>query len=199
MDDMTLDEVLDSVWQRWVRGRADRRSPFHTPIVATVDASGNPHQRVMVLRETNRADRRLRFHTDVRSAKVEQIGDGASVSVIAYDATAKIQIRFTGSAHIEKDGEAANMAWANSALTSKRCYLAEPAPGTPVKQPSSGLTDAQENALPAVEDLEAARPAFSVLFVSITSIEWLYLAARGHRRARFDWDGTEWVGTWLVP
>ncbi len=199
MTELTLNEVLDSVWQRWTRGKADRKSPLHTPIVGTADANGAPHQRVMVLREVNRAERRMRFHTDIRSTKIEQVGSSALVSVIGYDPSAKIQLRVSGTARVEQDGDAADKAWAASALSSRRCYLASPGPGTIVDAPISGLTAEQELAVPSEEESEAARPAFAVLLVEITSIEWLYLAASGHRRARFVWDGAGWTGSWMVP
>ncbi len=199
MTEMTLDEVLESLWQRWTRGKADRNSPLHTPVVGTVDASGKPKQRVMVLREVNRTERRMRFHTDIRSAKVDQIGDAAPVSVIGYDPSAKIQLRLSGTARIEQDSETADKAWAASALSSRRCYLANPGPGTAVDAPMSGLTAEQELVVPSQDESEAARPAFAVLLIDVTTVEWLYLAASGHRRARFDWDGAAWRGTWLIP
>jgi len=38
---------------------------------------------------------------------------------------------------------------------------------------------------------------FTVIKCNIKSIEWLYLAAKGHRRAKFDLKNNENV--WLVP
>ena len=64
----TLDAVLADIWMRLVRGGADRRSAFHTPVVASVDADGLPQQRVMVLRKCIEAEAVMRFHTDLRSA-----------------------------------------------------------------------------------------------------------------------------------
>ena len=38
---------------------------------------------------------------------------------------------------------------------------------------------------------------FTVIQCNIESIEWLYLAAKGHRRARFDFSNNK--QNWLVP
>ena len=40
-----------------------------------------------------------------------------------------------------------------------------------------------------------------VLLVEIETIEWLYLANAGHRRARWQWDALQnsWAGSWLIP
>ena len=65
-----LDGSLAHAWAMIGRGVADRRSAFHTPVVATVDETGAPSQRVMVLRAADSAARTLRLHTDQRFGKV---------------------------------------------------------------------------------------------------------------------------------
>ncbi|MFM9853623.1 MAG: pyridoxamine 5'-phosphate oxidase family protein [Sphingomonadaceae bacterium] len=193
----SLDDVLSDVWSRWVRGGADRKSAFHTPVVASVDDAGNPQQRVMVLRKCDAAARMIRFHTDIRSAKVAQIGK--RVSVIGYDPAAKIQIRVSGTAAIERDGLLADAAWAASNASSRRCYLAEPGPGTVTPLPGSGLPASVESRVPDIEETLPGRGNFAVMMVTLDSLEWLYLAHDGHRRARFVWDDDAWRGVWLIP
>jgi pyridoxamine 5'-phosphate oxidase len=78
------------------RGGKDRRSPMHSPVVATIDADGQPQQRIMILRQVDWSVRQLRFHTDSRTAKVEQLDVNGRVSVLAYDPSAKIQLRLSG-------------------------------------------------------------------------------------------------------
>jgi pyridoxamine 5'-phosphate oxidase len=193
----SLDEVLCDIWMRLVRGGADRKSAFHTPVVGSVDDASHPQQRVMVLRKCDEAARTMRFHTDIRSAKVHQI-DGR-VSIIGYDPSAKIQIRVGGTAAIERDGDVADAAWAASNASSRRCYLAEPGPGTISEHPSSGLPASVENRVPDIAETESGRANFAVLMVTLDCLEWLYLAHDGHRRARFVWEAGEWRGVWLIP
>ena len=196
-----LDAVRADIFRRLGRASKDRRSAMHTPVIATVRADGTPSQRVMVLRAFDSATATLRFHTDARAAKVGEIGDGAPVSVLAYDPGAKRQFRLSGTGRIEADGETADKAWSDATLFARRCYLADPAPGTVSDVPVSGLPADIEGRKPK-DDAEVApgRANFAVLLARIDTIEFLHLAHTGHRRAifRLQPDGS-WHGQWLVP
>lgn len=195
-----LEDIASDCWQRLRRGAKDRRHAFHQLTIANIDAAGQPHQRIMVLREADSAERLLRFNTDARAAKVGMIGDGAKVSVLAYDFKAKIQIRLHGVAQIEQQGPRADAAWAKATLFARRCYLADPAPGSFTEQPISGLPADLEGIEPTLERSEAGRVNFSLLLITIDQMEWLYLAHTGHRRAQFIHDtGSGWQGRWMVP
>jgi pyridoxamine 5'-phosphate oxidase len=190
-----LDDIYRDIWQRITRGKADRKSPFHNPVVGTADGS----MRVMVLRNVNVETSTIRFHTDMRSGKIAKIGDKAPVSVLFYDAQAKVQIRASGIGRIEQSGETADSAWARSPNTSRRCYLAHTGPGTIVDAPTSGLPERYETTIPTLEETEAGRANFAILLITLNRLEWLYLAHDGHRRAAFERDGDVWQGHWLVP
>ncbi len=196
-----LDSVLADVWQRLGRAAKDRRAAMHTPVVATITRAGLPSQRVMVLRSFDRASATLRFHTDSRAAKAEQVGSGSPVSILGYDAGAKRQFRLSGTARIETDTPAADQAWTESTLFARRCYLADPAPGTVSDQPVSGLAPDIEGRKPEDDDEVApGRANFALLMAEIDTIEFLHLAHTGHRRAMFvrSAEGL-WQGEWLVP
>lgn len=194
-----LDEILNDIWTRWVRGCADRRSPFHTPVVATASARGAPAQRVMVLRKVDRSAGVLRFHTDHRSAKAAQIGLHKSISVLGYDAGAKIQLRAEGTATIEHDGATADQAWAATSGSGRRSYLTTLAPGSISDVATSGLPESFERSVPTPDESEAGRANFAIVPVAIDYLEWLHLAATGHRRAGFTREGETWRGRWLIP
>lgn len=196
-----LDAVLVDIWQRLGRAAKDRRAAMHTPVVATITAGGYPSQRVMVLRAFDRASATLRFHTDARAAKVDQVGDGSPVSVLAYDPGAKRQFRLSGIARIETDSVAADGAWAEATLFARRCYLADPAPGTLSNAPVSGLPADIEGRKPDDDDEVApGRANFALLMAKIDTVEFLHLAHTGHRRALFrQADDGQWHGQWLVP
>ena len=106
-----LDGSLAHAWAMIGRGVADRRSAFHTPVVATVDETGAPSQRVMVLRAADGAARTLRLHTDLRSEKLVHIGEQPRVSMAFYDASAKLQLRLGAQAHIHVQDGVADQAW----------------------------------------------------------------------------------------
>ena len=188
-------------WDLIEPGATIRRSSAHTPVVATVDARGDPQLRVMVLRQGNRDTRRLRFHTDLRAAKVKEIGNGSGVSVLMYDPDQKLQLRLVGHASIETDGSDAEAAWQHSTTFARRCYMGENPPAAVSEHPTSGLPNWIEGKQPNEADLIDSRANFAILWVDVQSVEWLYLANNGHRRAKWEWDGTknDWSGCWLVP
>ena len=198
-DDLELS--LDEAWSLVRTGVTNRHSPAHMPTVGTVDEHGAPQLRIMVLRDVIPETRTLRFHTDLRSIKADQIGRNSSTSVLVYDPAAKAQIRLSGHAEIITDGTIADTAWMTSTPFARRCYMAEAAPGTPLTKSSSGLPDWIEGKQPDEGQLADYRPNFAALMIEIDTIEWLYLANVGHRRARWQWDAeqTSWLGSWLVP
>jgi pyridoxine/pyridoxamine 5'-phosphate oxidase len=183
-DDLALS--FEEAWGLIAAGVTDRKSPSHMPVVGTVDALGMPQLRIMILRDASLDTRTLRFHTDSRSIKAEQIRQNPSSSVLIYDPAAKVQIRMSGKTHFTAVGDVADTAWSESTPFARRCYMAEAGPGTPLKEE---------------EQLADYRANFAALLVEIETIEWLYLANAGHRRARWQWDSAQksWAGHWLIP
>lgn len=193
----SLPEILAHGWSLLVRGGADRKSPVHTPVIASVDEAGLPNARVMVLRKADPAAASLRLHTDARSPKVAQL-DGRPVAVLAYHPAEQVQLRITGTARVLTDDHVVEDIWNQSTLFARRCYLAEHPPGTPLSEPSSGLPAWIEGRQPTAEQIGPARPNFATLWINVTAIDWLYLANSGHRRAVFrSADG--WAGEWVAP
>ena len=191
-----LADALDTAWRLLVRAAADRRSPMHTPVVATI-ADGVPDARVMVLRAADRATASLRFHTDARSPKCAGL-DGAPVTVLAYHPGEAIQLRSGGTARIDRDSAAADAIWAQATPFARRCYLVGAAPGTPLAAAGSGLPGWVAGRKPAEAELVPARPNFALVHIDIARIDWLHLAQGGHARAVFcAADG--WAGEWCVP
>jgi hypothetical protein len=91
-----LDATLGELWRRLARRVADRRSGFHTVQLASIGPDGMPWVRTVVLRGVEAAARRLRVHTDRRSAKFAEPAARPAVEVCAYDPRAKIQLRLRG-------------------------------------------------------------------------------------------------------
>lgn len=191
------------VWKRLVRASRDRRSPWHTPVVATTGLDGAPRARVMVLRACDPASFRLRLHTDVRTTKVEELAAEPRLALLFYDAPAKLQVRLEGRGRIETEGNAAEAAWAATRPFSRRCYTAPSAPGSWAPGPVSGLPPELEGREPTPEESAAGRPHFAILEVEASALEFLHLAVTGHRRGRWsrvsDGTGEGWEGRWLVP
>lgn len=178
----------DYAWQMLARGVKDRKSPFHTPTVATVRPDGSPTIRTVVLRGCDVEARRLRFHTDTRSGKVAELGANPKAALHFYDAGAKIQLRL-GVRLSLMDGAPYDAAWAATRPMSRECYQVTQAPGSRIDDPHAVRFDAA-----ATQDGE---DHFVPVQAAVETLEWLYLAARGHRRALFDFRTD--AMNWLVP
>ncbi|MGG5885910.1 pyridoxamine 5'-phosphate oxidase family protein [Falsiroseomonas sp. HC035] len=184
-----LDETLVETFRLLSRGVSDRRHPFHTPTLATLAADGAPTARTLVLRGFEAPSRTLRLHSDARAGKVAELAVEPRAALHLYDAGAAIQLRLSGHVTLHRDDGIADAAWAATRDFSRLCYAIQPAPGTPCPEPPSAPTDPV-----------AGRAQFCVLLFRIARLEFLHLAAAGHRRARFTWPaGGTPEATWLVP
>ena len=182
-------------WQMLVNGARDRRSPFHTPAMATSGLSGTPELRTVVLRDASASEKWLRFNTDNRSLKIKEILTNNKGAMHFYDADAKIQLRVACSYRLASEQEL-DALWSKTPDMSRECYQVTTAPGATVEGPLDVSFDAETSM--------DGKPHFQPVFAQIKTIEWLYLAAAGHRRARFDLqtenhDASPTHMTWLVP
>ena len=82
---------------------------------------------------------------------------------------------------------------------SRQCYLGDNAPGNYVSFPSSGLTQEIDNLKYSIKESEIGYKNFCVIETFITSIEWLYLASRGHRSAYYNLTDKVIKKKWLIP
>lgn len=190
----TLDACLTDCRDRLIRAPRDRKSPLHTPVIVTGDVDA----RVMVLRAFDSAAWSLRFHTDARSPKAKVIAADPRVVVLFYDKGAKIQIRARGEGQILTTGPQVDTAWAASTNFARRCYLGD-GPGTLSDVPTSGLPPEFEGTEPDDVQIIPARENFALLMITLTKLDWLYLAHTGHVRAQFARADDGWQGRWVAP
>ncbi|QUV81959.1 flavin-binding protein [Chloracidobacterium sp. D] len=195
-----LDAILRSIWEAFEVGVREAGHPFHTPVVATAGPA-DCDARVVVLRRASPDRRELAFHTDARAPKVRLLQACHTTAWVFYDPAGKIQVRAKGNTVVHQGDAVAADAWARTRLMSRRCYLAEVAPSTPSDTPSSGLPPALVERSPTAEESEAGFVNFAVCVTEVIRLDWLQLAARGHRRAAFTWDdhAAGWRGHWLTP
>ena len=175
-------------WSMLARGVKDRKSAFHTPSIATITDEGTPSVRTVVLRGCDMAAKTLRFHTDTRSGKIAELTQNPQAALHFYDANAKIQLRLAAKLETAS-GATYDAAWANTRPMSRECYQVTQSPGSLIDDPYQVAFDAA-----ATQDGEAH---FVPVVAHILKMEWLYLAARGHRRALFDFEQD--TQNWLAP
>ena len=184
-----IDETLESAKLILSEAVPNTQTLFHTPVVSTIHEN-KIVSRVMVLREFNFDNKILRFHTDNRAAKIDNITKNSSSSVIGYDPDLKIQIKMQGHTEVHIDDEVAKMAWNESTPRSKKCYSVKGGSTKEIEDPQD--YDIQDF---IVED---GYKNFAVLIFKFQSLEFLYLKSSGHRRAIHKWDDNL-TSTWLVP
>ena len=117
--------------------------------------------------------------------------------MLFYDKDEKIQVRLKVECTINHNNEITKESWSKTGHISRKCYLADNGPGTESPTPTSGLKSEFDNFEFTMEQSDEGYKNFTVIQCKIKSIEWLYLAAKGHRRARFEIDTNKMY--WLVP
>ena len=162
---------------------------FHTLVVSSFDGS-KISSRVMVLREFDIKRKIMRFHTDYRAPKIQQLSKYPFATVIGYDPNLKVQIKLHGKIEVNYDNEITSKAWAGSTNRSKKCYSIKGGSSKHIKDPNE--FDIQEY------EAENGYTNFSVLIFTFDSLEFLYLKRSGHRRAFHSW-GDNLESNWLVP
>ncbi len=191
-----LSELEQDCWDRLVSGAVKSRTPFHTPSIATLQ-QGDVSLRTVVLRKTLPTERELRFHTDVRSPKWQELSQNPSISALFYDGLARIQIRVKGKAFLHHSNEITDEAWQKTSISSRKCYLTRFSPSSFTEESSSGLSENIENENFTLSESESGYSNFGIVSIHVQSIDWLWLNHAGHRRAFFDYE--KGMNSWMIP
>ena len=190
-------EIEKKIWSLLVRAVNDRNSEFRTPVFIC----GNNNYldgRVIVLRKADQKNNIIQYHSDIRSSKIDKIKKNPKCSILFYGKKEKIQLRVKADCEINYNNDITKESWEKTGHISRKCYLVTNSPGTKSEKPTSGLDNKFDNFDFTKEESENGYKNFCVIKCKINSIEWLYLAAKGHRRALIDFDGSKKF-TWLVP
>ncbi len=144
----------------------------------------------MVLREFDKENRKMRFHTDYRAQKIQHYKKNPTATVIGYDPDLKIQIKLQGNIVAHFNDEITKAAWDASTTRSKKCYS--------VKGGSTKIIDDPSDYDIKEFNVEDGYKNFAVLIFTFKTLEFLFLKGSGHRRALHKWD-TDFQSSWLVP
>ena len=192
----SFSEIKKKIWLMLDDAVTNRSSPFR--ITVFICANQNEVDgRIVVLRKSDRENNLLQFHTDLRSPKVDILKKNENASLVFYDKEEKIQLRIKTECEINNQNSTTEESWKKTQHISRRCYLTDSPPGTISNDPTSGMISKLEDFDFTMEQSEDGYKNFTVIKCKIKSIEWLYLAAKGHRRAKFDLENSK--DTWLVP
>ena len=189
-------EIKNKIWSMLDGAIKDRSSPFRIPVFIC----GNQNDfdgRIVVLRKSDQSNNLIQYHSDIRSNKIAKLKSNKNASMLFYDKEEKIQVRLKVECTVNHDNEITKESWLKTGHMSRKCYLVDNGPGTESPSPTSGLKPELDNFEFTMEQSEAGYKNFTVIQCRIKSMEWLYLAAKGHRRARFDLENNS--DTWLIP
>ena len=189
-------EIKKKIWSMLSNAVKDRSSPFRIPVFSCGDNT-NIESRIVVLRKSDEDNNLVQFHSDIRSDKINILKKNPKASFLFYDKELKIQVRLKVEAIINHNNDVTKQSWEKTQHISRKCYLVNNGPGTVSDEPTSGLKPELDNFDYTKEQSEEGYKNFTVIQCKIKSIEWLYLAAKGHRRARFDLENNK--DNWLVP
>jgi pyridoxamine 5'-phosphate oxidase len=185
--DRDLDLTLERrIWQELQRATQDRHHEWRTPVVASVDASGAPQARTVVLRHADATTRQLTFYTDTRSPKAEQLRSHTNMAFVFWSKRLNWQLRVRSSATVVSEGAAIDAIW-NKLRQSPAAgdYLSATVPGSPLH---AAAEQSQQQGQPDHEPTHH----LAVVIADVIDIDWLELARTGHRRARLVAGAIEW-------
>ena len=191
-----LKEIKKKIWSMLDDAVTNRSSQFRIPVFVCGDQK-NFDGRIVVLRKSDQSNSLLQFHSDIRSEKISKLKNNNSASMLFYDKKEKIQVRIKVECIINHKNEITKESWSKTGHMSRKCYLVDNGPGIESPTPTSGLKPELDSYEFTMKQSEEGYKNFSVIQCKIKSIEWLYLAVRGHRRARFELDNNKEY--WLVP
>ena len=163
---------------------------YHLFALSTIDRDTSDI-RTVVLRNVNKKDYSITFHTDIRSPKFGQITKNPRVSVLFYDGQARTQIRAVGTASICGDENKLNSVWKNLSKESKECYMGEIAPSDPLIGKTT-INKIKEKCS------DEGYNNFTRVTVNISKMDILLLHHLGHRRIEFKFDGRTYSHRWLA-
>ena len=191
-----FDEIKKKIWLMLDDAITNRGSQFRIPTFICGDKS-DFDGRIVVLRKTDQQNNIVQFHSDIRSDKIEKLKMNSRAAMLFYDKDEKIQVRLKVQCIVNHNNNITKESWLKTGHMSRKCYLVDNGPGTVSDNPTSGLKPELDNFEFTMEQSEVGYKNFTAIQCKIKSMEWLYLAAKGHRRARFDLEKNREF--WLIP
>ena len=188
--------IKTKIWSMLDNAIKDRSSQFRIPVFIC-GSQDNFDGRIVVLRKSDQENNTIQYHSDIRSNKIAKLKNNKNASMLFYDKDEKIQVRLKVECTVNHDNDITKQSWLKTGHMSRKCYLVDNGPGTESPSPTSGLKPELDNFEFTMEQSEAGYKNFTVIQCRIKTMEWLYLAAKGHRRAKFDLENNK--EHWLIP
>jgi pyridoxamine 5'-phosphate oxidase len=177
----SLAAIESALWRELGGAARDRAHPWRTPVLATTDGQA-ADARTVVLRSVEHDERSLLFYSDARAPKLAQLAAHPQATLVFWSQALEWQLRVHARCAVHIEGLAASSHWERLKLSAAaQDYLSLAAPGSPLESPQGERGE---------------RGHFALIEACVQSMDWLELNAQGHRRVRFNADGS---ARWLQP
>ena len=192
-------EIFEDIKKNLIRGVKDRKHTFHTPVFCNIDDQKDIESRVVVLREFDSPNMVLNFHTDFRSPKIASLMKNNNSLFVFYDQKLKVQLRIKTISSINNQNIVTKKMWERTKLVSRKCYLTQKPPSSITSLPEDGIDGNLKGKEPTLEESEKGYKNFTVVQNKIHQIDWLHLAASGHRRLKIILKDSTPSFNWIIP
>ena len=180
---MSPQEISENIWSELQAASSNKQHAWRSPVLATVDSTGQPHARTVVLRSTDAVNQQLTFFTDRRSPKVHDLQHCNRAELVFWCPLLNWQLRATTTIQVVTKGEELEKAWERiQHSTAAIDYLRDNSPGS--VQP-------ENHTAPATLNTQAHQ--LCLLQAKVIELDWLELSRNGNRRLRIQNGHTEWL------
>ena len=147
-----LNKVYLKIWDLLKISLQNRDLPFHLPVFIC-SYKNKSDGRIVVLRGVDEKEKKIWFHSDIRSNKIKILKFNPEANLLFYDKSEKIQLRISGKVKINHLNNVSKKAWTKTVHMSRQCYLGNKAPGSNVNIPTSGLSEKIDNLKYTLEEI----------------------------------------------
>lgn len=186
------DEIWKGVWNSLDLATSSRGA-FTTLSLSTTGLDHRPKSRTIILRQVNKENGVIRFATDLRSRKIEEINAQPYVALTGYDGNESVQIRLEGRAYINLSPEQTKSFFNTLKPHTHYLFTSNERPGSKISRP-----DDVQFAKESDRTSDIAFQNFGLVDIVLDAMEWLDLSKAPHHRLRFERTGEHWSHHWLV-
>lgn len=198
--DYNLKELEQLLWKKLVNGYVKKKSGFRTMCVGTINESAECSLRTVINRKVDEINKKIFFHTDIRSRKCADLQQNDGVSLLFYDGRQRIQITVKAMATIHINDDLAAEKWRTTSSKARLSYMSIDAPNTKSNFPTLGYDERFAVNEPTTVESDLFKENFAVISCTVCELEFVYLNYKGNRKANFFYkNGILENSFWAVP
>lgn len=196
----SLEDIESLAWRKLVNGAVKKKNGFRSMFVATINNNGEASIRTVVNRKADEFDKKIYFHTDIRSRKIESLQRDNRISLLFYDAKQRIQIAIKANVVLHVNNDLQKNRWQATSSQARLGYMTIDAPNTKSDDPTLGYNEKFATNKPSDAESNVFKENFVVVECQVYELEFLYLDYLGNRKANYFYkNGTMIDCFWAVP